>query len=294
MSLPSLISWKVKWPQELTPIIWNVRLGRMEEATTHELGVDESDSCGFNTHPLDYSSYLDLRPCVKPELHCLTVAKLLISWVTPLFYHVQLGLGQLIVNKCYTWLWFTGLSHYWIKESQLFSLVWRECSTFVLLLSWFIWDQLGNTHVFYALGAKSRHSLPGSKYYLQWNHEMLDSQPMCNHVVELIFTTLEAQRASYTKDTFVIECNFSLKLVTLIIIYHCIGLLRMRHTPPYKLVTDFVDSKLALFGVLLGGAKLSRVGRVMVLRIDWPLGPTRVIILVIWSPWASYIVPTPS
>ena len=58
------------------------------------MGVDESDSCGFNTHPLDYSSYLDLRPCVKPDnstsFTCLTVA-------TPLFYHFQLGLGRLIV-----------------------------------------------------------------------------------------------------------------------------------------------------------------------------------------------------
>jgi len=50
----------------------------------------------------------------------------------------------------------------------------------------------------------------------------LDSQPMCNHVVELIFTNLLLWRPSGPPTyvyTFVIECNFSLKLVTLIIIY---------------------------------------------------------------------------
>ena len=79
---------------------------------------------------------------------------------------------------------------------------------------------------------------------------MLEGQPMCNHVVELIFTTLEAQRASYT---YIHPCNkmqFTLKVV------HSHNYLR--HTPPYKLVTDFVDSKLALFDPKLGGAKLLR------------------------------------
>ena len=42
----------------------------------------------------------------------------------------------------------------------------------------------------------------------------------------------------------------------------------MEHTTPDKLVTDFVDSKLALFGVILGGAKLSQSGFELVLMID--------------------------
>ena len=46
----------------------------MEEATTHELllmGVDEADSSGFNTHPRNYSSYLDLRPCAESDWYHL-------------------------------------------------------------------------------------------------------------------------------------------------------------------------------------------------------------------------------
>ena len=37
---------------------------------------------------------------------------------------------------------------------------------------------------------------------------------------------------------------------------------------PDKLVTDFGDSKLALFDPILGGAKLSQVGLELVLMID--------------------------
>ena len=36
---------------------------------------------------------------------------------------------------------------------------------------------------------------------------------------ESYFSGRGGRKASYTQDTFVIECNFSLKLLTLIIIY---------------------------------------------------------------------------
>jgi hypothetical protein len=63
-----------------------------------------------------------------------------------------------------------------------------------------------------------------------------------------VLTTLEAQRASYICIHLRNKMQFKFKvthsrnyLVTLL---------------PYKLATDFADSKLALFGVKLGGAKL--------------------------------------